>query len=195
MKIRSGYFNMRHNSDICIRHFRDSDEKQVFLIESEVFRERNAMEYVYFYATFMSGYFVCEWRGFVCAFIVGYPLSDSEGHIFSLAVRKEFRNKGIATALLLRLCRHFYSYGLTKVSLEVRVGNIPAIRLYQKHGFSLLWTEKHYYSDGEDGYAMMADLNKMAHEKNFYMKEKIDQPPVFKLYEFCRDRRRRENSR
>ena len=57
------------------------------------------------------------------------------------------------------MCTYFLFKGLQKASLEVRVSNTPAIHLYQKLGFSPVWMESRYYSDGEDCYVMMVNLN------------------------------------
>ena len=39
-------------------------------------------------------------------------------------------------------------------TLEVRAGNIPAQRLYEKLGFEIVGRRRHYYRDGEDGLIM-----------------------------------------
>lgn len=153
---------MAINFNYTIRRYKRSDELQVYLIESESFGDHNPLDYLRFYEIFEDGFFVFEFKGIICGFIVGYPFSETEGHIFSLAVHKSYRNRGVATALLKHLLRHFFLSGITKVSLEVRVGNEGAKRLYEKNGFICLWTKEQYYSDGEDGYYMVADLAKLA---------------------------------
>ncbi len=142
-----------------IRRFRPEDEDCVCSLESGIFREHNPYEYVEFYQMFEDGFFVEDIGGMIAGFVVGYPLSDVEGHIFSLAVHEDFRRQGIGEALLDHICLYFMLKGLSKVSLEVRVSNQAAIRLYTKAGFSIAWKELKYYSDGEDGYVMTALLN------------------------------------
>ena len=44
------------------------------------------------------------------------------------------------------------------VNLEVRVSNVKAIALYQKFGFKNVAVRKRYYSNGEDAYLMIKEL-------------------------------------
>ena len=44
------------------------------------------------------------------------------------------------------------------VNLEVRVSNVKAIALYQKFGFKNVSVRKRYYSNGEDAYLMIKEL-------------------------------------
>ncbi|MDR0767146.1 MAG: GNAT family N-acetyltransferase [Methanosarcinales archaeon] len=151
-----------------IRRYHPDDKYSILMLEAEAFDERNPYEYLSFYEVFHDGFFVCTLGNDVVGFIVGYMLSESEGHIFSLAVSKFHRNQGIAERLVDHICTYFLLKGLQKASLEVRVSNKPAINLYTKLGFSAAWIESKYYSDGEDGYVMMANLNFY-----FFRKEEI----------------------
>ena len=45
--------------------------------------------------------------------------------------------------------------GVTSITLEVRVSNVAAIKLYENNGFEKKLVKKGYYSDGEDAYFMM----------------------------------------
>ncbi|WNY29294.1 hypothetical protein MmiEs2_15200 [Methanimicrococcus stummii] len=142
-----------------IRRYLPDDKYSILMLEAEAFNEHNPYEYINFYEVFHDGFFVCTIGDDVAGFIVGYALSESEGHIFSLAVSKYHRNQGIAKRLIDHICTYFLLKGLQKASLEVRVSNKPAINLYTKLGFSTAWVESQYYSDGEDGYVMMVNLN------------------------------------
>ncbi|MDV0445754.1 hypothetical protein MmiAt1_13490 [Methanimicrococcus sp. At1] len=142
-----------------IRRYVPEDKYSILMLEAEAFNEHNPYEYINFYEVFRDGFFVCAIGEDIVGFIVGYALSESEGHIFSLAVSKYHRNQGIAERLIDHICTYFLLKGLQKASLEVRVSNKPAINLYNKLGFSAAWVESQYYSDGEDGYVMMVNLN------------------------------------
>jgi len=105
--------------------------------------------------------------------IVGYVLSRVEegfsrcrgreakiGHIVSVAVKEEYRGKGIATALLTAALSMLQSiYSVEEVQLEVRVSNYKAIKLYEKLGFVKVERIKGYYLDGEDSYLMVKNLS------------------------------------
>ncbi|MDL2260751.1 ribosomal protein S18-alanine N-acetyltransferase [Methanimicrococcus sp. OttesenSCG-928-J09] len=151
-----------------VRRYLPDDKYSILMLEAEAFNEHNPYEYINFYEVFRDGFFVCTLGSDVVGFIVGYALSESEGHIFSLAVSKYYRHQGIAERLIDHMCTYFLLKGLQKASLEVRVSNKPAINLYTKLGFTTAWVESQYYSDGEDGYVMMANLNSY-----FFRKEQL----------------------
>lgn len=70
--------------------------------------------------------------------------------LYSLAIHPDFRGLGLASRLL--------EYSLEnldkeKFSLEVKVSNLDAIRLYKKFGFKVSRILKDYYED-IDGYLM-----------------------------------------
>ncbi|MDY0266034.1 MAG: ribosomal protein S18-alanine N-acetyltransferase [Methanimicrococcus sp.] len=144
---------------LVIRRYLPDDKYSVMMLEAEAFYDHHPHEYIQFYEVFLDGFFVCTIGQDVVGFIVGYALSESEGHIFSLAVGKHYRNQGIAERLIDHICTYFLLKGLQRASLEVRISNTPAIRLYTKLGFLTVWVESKYYSDGEDGYVMMVNLN------------------------------------
>lgn len=98
--------------------------------------------------------------------IVGYVLTRVEsglssfslkwvkkGHIISIAVLPEYRNRGIGTKLMLAVFEAIKKYNVSEIKLEVRVSN-PAQHLYLRLGFQIIKEIKHYYSDGENAYLM-----------------------------------------
>jgi ribosomal-protein-alanine N-acetyltransferase len=77
------------------------------------------------------------------------------GHIVSIAVHPNYRRLGIGTRLMRESMKRLKEYyNVEEVYLEVRVSNIPAIRLYESLGFKKVKIIKHYYLDGEDAYVM-----------------------------------------
>jgi len=82
------------------------------------------------------------------------------GHLVSIAVLKEYRGRGIGSALLGETIRAVKEdYGGEALYLEVRVSNYPAIRLYEKFGFRKVRLIRGYYRDGEDAYVMVKRLS------------------------------------
>jgi len=87
------------------------------------------------------------------------PILVKKGHVVSIAVLEQYRNKGIGKALLQASLKAMKEiYGAEEVYLEVRVSNEPAIHLYRKLGFKEVKVLKHYYADGEDAYLMACPL-------------------------------------
>lgn len=90
--------------------------------------------------------------------IVGYIdfwIMFEQATIAKIAVLEPLRKYGIGNILLQEALAIMDQEGVTSVTLEVRVSNIAAIKLYEKNGFEIKLVKKGYYSDGEDAYFMM----------------------------------------
>lgn len=68
-----------------------------------------------------------------------------EGYISNVATAPSRRREGIGGMLLSALKERAAALGLAFLTLEVREGNLPARRLYEKHGFSDVGRRKGYY--------------------------------------------------
>ena len=105
-------------------------------------------------------HFLTAKRGSEIVGYIGFWLPADEAHIVTIAVRSDFRRKGVACTLMasaLTLAAHLDA---DKATLEVRVTNIPAQELYKKFGFEAIAIRRNFYSDtGEDAYVMwLCDL-------------------------------------
>jgi ribosomal-protein-alanine N-acetyltransferase len=78
-----------------------------------------------------------------------------ESHITTVAVAPEHLRKHIGEALLVRLLESCYENKIKYVTLEVRVSNTPAIKLYEKYGFKSLGTRKGYYQNNNEDALIM----------------------------------------
>lgn len=78
-----------------------------------------------------------------------------EGHITTIAVKNEFLRNHIGEALIHRIIEDCYKNGVKYLTLEVRVSNTPAIKLYEKYGFQSLGTRKGYYQDNNEDALIM----------------------------------------
>jgi len=73
-------------------------------------------------------------------------------------VTQAARRQGIGDALL-RAAKDFaLRRGATRMFLEVAVGNVAALGLYRKHGFSQVGRRPRYYANGSDALVMRAEL-------------------------------------
>jgi ribosomal-protein-alanine N-acetyltransferase len=143
---------------MIIRKFEPTDFEGVLEIESVAFAEHNPFLYMNFYEMNNEGFLVAEEEDYVIGFVVGYKVSDDEGRIFSLAVREGYQGHGIGTQLIKAIVGVFQTKSLKHSSLEVRVSNIGAQKLYRRMDFISCWIEHGYYSDGEDGIIMKKQL-------------------------------------
>ena len=76
---------------------------------------------------------------------VGMMYVIDEGYISNVAVSAKYRRQGIADALICTLYERASALGLAFMTLEVRKSNLPAISLYEKHGFTVVGKRKNYY--------------------------------------------------
>ena len=85
----------------------------------------------------------------------GIWLMVDEAHITTMAVLPENRRSGVATALLLELLQEARRGGARVATLDVRVSNNEAQRLYRAFGFVEVGRRIRYYDDnGEDALVM-----------------------------------------
>jgi ribosomal-protein-alanine N-acetyltransferase len=79
-------------------------------------------------------------------------------HVMNIAVASQFRRRGIATALLQRLFELTEDGSRRGYTLEVRVSNAGAIKLYERLGFTGRGIRRGYYTDNrEDALIMWRD--------------------------------------
>jgi ribosomal-protein-alanine N-acetyltransferase len=78
-----------------------------------------------------------------------------EGHITNIAVLPENRRTGVGTKLVQKLMDTAIERHIVGLTLEVRIGNLSAQKLYTRFGFKPEGIRKRYYSDtGEDAVIM-----------------------------------------
>ena len=68
-----------------------------------------------------------------------------ELHINNLAIRHEYRERGLGTEILKEVLQAGASRGAERATLEVRRSNAPARRLYERLGFEVAATRPNYY--------------------------------------------------
>ena len=78
-----------------------------------------------------------------------------EGHITTIAVKNECLRNHICEAIIHKIIEDCYKDMVKYLTLEVRVSNTPAIKLYEKYGFQSLGTRKGYYQDNNEDALIM----------------------------------------
>ena len=93
--------------------------------------------------------------------LVGYLIISryvDAWHVMNLAVAVSHRRRGIATRLMERLFEVTAGDGRRGYTLEVRVSNEGAIKLYERLGFKARGIRRGYYTDNrEDALIMWRD--------------------------------------
>ena len=93
--------------------------------------------------------------------IAGYIVAREtagELHINNVAVRPEFRRRGIGAALLDSVIHEARHRKASTAFLEVRSGNYAAQALYQKCGFHAIAQRANYYSEPREDAVVMSLL-------------------------------------
>jgi len=88
----------------------------------------------------------------------GMWLMVDEAHVITFAVHPLWRRQHVGERLLLAMLDIAVDAGAHEATLEVRLSNLPARRLYEKFGFRPVGLRPRYYSDnGEDALIMTTD--------------------------------------
>ena len=80
----------------------------------------------------------------------GMRIMGTEGDIDNVAVLPEYRNMGIAQKLIDELLKAAREKGAEEFTLEVRVSNDAAIRVYEKAGFVSEGIRPGFYEDPKE---------------------------------------------
>ncbi len=106
------------------------------------------------------------------ASIIGFAglwLMVDEAHVTTIAMHPNYRRLGLGELMLAGLIDIAYTIGAKWVTLEVRVTNYNAQKLYRKYGFHEAGLRHRYYSDNqEDALIMWTDeINSPAYKQKF----------------------------
>ena len=91
--------------------------------------------------------------------IAGYIVAREtagELHINNVAVREQYRRRGIGIALLRHVIDEARRLGVKTAFLEVRSGNFAAQALYDRCGFKAIARRTNYYSDPREDAVVMS---------------------------------------
>lgn len=142
-------------SDILIRDMKLEDLDAVCKIEQQSFSDPWTKE------GFISSinapnniYLVAEWHQEIVGYCGLWGIVG-EGQINNVAVKSNFQSKGIGEKLLTELIKNGQGKGLTSFTLEVRVSNKSARRLYQKLGFCSVGIRKNFYNHPREDAVIM----------------------------------------
>ena len=106
----------------------------------------------------LSRYYCLELNDIVIGYM-GLWIVMGEAHITNIAVWPGLRGQGWGEYLLGGVLNKMLTAGVRRLTLEVRVSNEPAQKLYKKLGFTVSGVRKRYYSDNqEDALIMWANL-------------------------------------
>ncbi len=102
----------------------------------------------------MAHYYVAQIGEDIIGYIGYWKILD-QAHITNVAVLSEYRGKGIAKKLLCRIFEDIEKEKIESFTLECRVSNTPAIRLYESFGFKSWGIRPKYYIDNNEDAVIM----------------------------------------
>ena len=144
---------------VLIRRMRREDLDAVTAIEQATFaipwsRESFRQELE---RNVAARYLVAETEGQIAGYAGAWVILD-ESHITNIAVAEPFRGRGIGKQLTTALLQYLSNLGACYATLEVRVSNERAQKMYRALGFVSVGKRKRYYEDnGEDAYLMVCE--------------------------------------
>lgn len=120
----------------CMLRPMDADDvEQVYQIEKDNFSDAWSRDGFSDALNQANTFFlVCEKNGQIVGYCCTYFVCG-EAEIANVSVKKNFRNKQIATTMLTAVFDALKDRDVTAFTLEVRKSNLPAIHLYEKLGF------------------------------------------------------------
>jgi len=139
-----------------IAPMRRRDVATVVAIEKDIFAEPwSAALYLAELAAHATRRYLVAHAGGEVVGYAGCMLIVGEGHITTLGVDTAWQGRRIGARLLWRLVDEVRAAGATALTLEVRLSNTAAQRLYQWFGFAPVGVRRGYYAQtAEDGLIM-----------------------------------------
>ncbi|WP_425288298.1 ribosomal protein S18-alanine N-acetyltransferase [Terribacillus halophilus] len=148
------------SAQVIVRPMRLADVSAVYAIERASFAvpwsmdifEREITENTF------ANYFVIESDGVIAGYC-GMWLVIDEAQITNIAILPDYRGQKLGEKLFAHVLEQAIFAGAYRLSLEVRVSNIPAQHLYRKFGLVPGGIRKNYYTDNhEDAIVMWVNL-------------------------------------
>jgi ribosomal-protein-alanine N-acetyltransferase len=146
--------------NLLIEKFDPISLNEILEIERNVFEKKELFPKEYFLELskrWPEGFLVAKLGKEVVGYAIGEKNKDS-GLIVSVAVKKEWRKRGIGKRLIEKLLENFKKEGAKIVFLHVREENKEAINFYRALGFKIIELVENYYSNGENAYLMEKTL-------------------------------------
>lgn len=157
--LRVSQAERERNDALTIREMTEADLEQVTALEEATFSMPWSLE-AFREMVFCKDarYLVAEDKGRICA-TAGLRNVSGDGEVTNVVVREEYRESGLGTRLMESLIAKGDEMGCSAYTLEVRVSNKAAIRLYEKMGFISEGIRPKFYEKPEEDAMIMWKRN------------------------------------
>jgi ribosomal-protein-alanine N-acetyltransferase len=143
--------------EVVIAPMRTRDLRGVLKIEEAVFPQPWSHRlFVEELSQRTSRAYRAAWVGRTIVGFAGQMFVDDESHVNNIAVDPGWQGRGLGAVLLLDLVHTALARGARHLTLEVRVGNEPALALYARFGLAPVGVRRNYYPTGDDALVMWA---------------------------------------
>lgn len=152
--------NANMNESITFRLMNEQDIDDVLKVEHESFSVPWSREAFYNEITKnqFAAYIVIEENGQVIGYSGTWVVTD-EAHVTNVAILPQYRGRKLGEAMMKKLMEIASELGAKTMTLEVRLSNEVARKLYRKLGFQDGGIRKNYYTDNqEDALIMWVNL-------------------------------------
>ncbi|MGX7164684.1 ribosomal protein S18-alanine N-acetyltransferase [Enterococcus massiliensis] len=150
-------------TDYLVRAMKREDIKALLQVERHVYAGEVPWTRAAFLSELLSSvphlYLCLEYGGELVGFI-GCRVTGNDGHITNIAILPTYQGRGLGTFLLEEIESYARKQRCEILSLEVRLGNRDAQRLYRKFGFVSRTIKNGYYDEtNEDALDMVKYIN------------------------------------
>ena len=152
---------MMMETGLFVRKAQQSDIPAILEIEWECFREDSFSkeQFAYLISRSKGTFYVMMEGDRVIAYVsLLFHGGTHYLRIYSIAVHPDFRGRKLGQLLMEQTIATAHDCKAAKITLEVKVTNTPAIRLYMKNGFIPVGVKPAYYHDGSDAIYMQRTL-------------------------------------
>lgn len=150
--IEAKTYELRNGQELAIRKGTDLDVEGIIEIQEACYGGTAPWGRLVVYNEIQSPY-----SFFLLAFNYGEPvafiavsLKRGQMHITNVATKPTYQKQGVASFLIESVAAIGRKIERTQMSLEVRISNTGAIRLYKKLGFKEKYIKKKYYQDNNE---------------------------------------------
>ena len=142
-------------ADIIISHHKWSDLEVIAEIENVSINPPWSYKAICDFADYDTSRILVARIGDEVVGYITYSVVLDEVQIANVATHPEHRRKGIGEKLLKHLYDEVKAENMFVITLEVRVSNEPAVKLYSKCGYSEVGRRKNYYKNPTEDAILM----------------------------------------
>lgn len=146
---------MQKARECVIRRMELVDTFEIEKIEKECFSEPWSEQSIKDSAFRQNNYFIVAEKNNKIIGYTGMYFILTEGYMYNIAIKSEFRGIGIGHKLLKKLFEFCDKSSLDFLSLEVRNSNDRAIKLYEEMGFIRIGIRKGFYKNPKEDALIM----------------------------------------